>query len=925
MPQALDVKKTVNLPRTDFSMKANLPTTEPRILAEWERMRLYEKIRSARQDRPTFVLHDGPPYANGHIHLGHALNKILKDIIVKSKTMEGYNAPYLPGWDCHGLPIEIKVVGKKKAGLDFLKIRNECRQYAQKYVEIQKQEFKRLGVFGEWDKPYLTMSNEYEAETARLLGKFVEKGSVYKGLKPVHWCICCETALAEAEVEYWDHTSPSVYVKFPVTHGMETLDPALAQRKVSVLIWTTTPWTLPANLAICFHPDFEYSLVEVGDEVYIVATGLLERVAQECKFHGYRTLQTVPGSALLQLRCRHPWLERESRSILGSHVTLEQGTGAVHTAPGHGHEDHQMGVEHGLEIYCPVDNAGRFTPEVEHFAGLQVFDANSRINAFMAAQGALVRELKIQHSYPHCWRCHNPVIFRATPQWFISMDRDELRQKSLQEIQRTTWIPAWGEERISNMIANRPDWCISRQRIWGVPITVFYCRKCRKALLSAEVIYYVAKIFEKESADAWYARSVSELVPPGTRCSCGSSEFEKEDDILDVWFESGASHHVVLRGRPDLPWPADVYLEGPDQYRGWFHSSLLIAVGVGGVAPYRAVICNGWTLDIEGTAMSKSLGNVISPLDVMKREGAEILRLWVSSIDYTEDARLGEEILSRLREAYRKLRNTNRFLLGNLYDFEAGQAVDKSRLTELDRWALATTVQVARRAEQAYRQYSFHTVYHTLYNFCVVDLSSFYLDIIKDRLYTSAPHSLGRRSAQTALFLIADTLVRLLAPLLPFTAEEIWKNLYGQAAPLESVHLAEFSRRIDEYEDPELLQRWEPFHEIREKVSKALEESRQRKEIGNSLQAMPQLRCGPKSFQYLQSFSDELRYLFIVSAVDLIEAPELPDDETEVRVAPAPGQKCERCWNYSPAVGTNADLPTICTRCCAALQEMGAI
>ena len=922
MSEPVDLKKTINLPKTDFSMKANLPKLEAGMLEVWQNMDLYQRIRAARKGREVFVLHDGPPYANGHIHLGHALNKSLKDVIVKSKTMEGYDAPYLPGWDCHGLPIEIKVVGKKSADMDLLKVRRECREYAQKFVEIQKEEFKRLGIFGEWDAPYLTMSHRYEAETVRLFGKFVEKGSVYKGLKPVHWCITCETALAEAEVEYADHTSPSVYVKFPVLEGAADLDPQWDKRKVFALIWTTTPWTLPANLAVCFHPDFEYSLVEVSDEIYIISRELLEQVAQECGFESHSVVGTVKGEALKDLVFRHPWLDRESKSILADHVTLEQGTGAVHTAPGHGQDDYLVGIENGLEVYCPVDASGRFTSEVEHFADLKVFEANPKINQLMGEKGVLVAEQPIVHSYPHCWRCHNPVIFRATSQWFISMDHAQLRQRALEEVKKVRWIPGWGEERISNMIATRPDWCISRQRIWGVPIVAFYCSECQLPLLRNEVINHVADIFQKQSADAWFSLRASELIPEGTRCECGCSEFEKEDDILDVWFDSGVSHHVVLGERENLTWPADVYLEGGDQYRGWFHSSLLVAVGVRDAAPYRTVICNGWALDVEGRAMSKSRGNVISPLDVMKDNGAEILRLWVSSINYTEDARLGEEVLSRLREAYRKIRNTHRFLLGNLFDFDHLQPVIDEDLTELDRWALARMGRVERRVREAYRNFEFHVVYHTLYNFCVVDLSNFYFDILKDRLYVLAPDSLDRRSAQTALFRITDTLVRLFAPILPFTCEEIWKNLYLQGEPVESIHMAEFSQEIDKYQDDELLSRWERLLEIRAKVSKALEESRQQKQIGNSLEAKVEIRCGSDIFEYLQSFSEDLRFLFIVSDVELTQSSELSGEEIEVSVSKAPGDKCERCWTYSPSVGLHSEIPTLCSRCFEILKEI---
>ncbi|MBI4444621.1 MAG: isoleucine--tRNA ligase [Acidobacteria bacterium] len=920
MSESVDLKSTLNLPRTDFSMKASLPVNEPRFLKRWEEMRLYEKIRQARGNRPTFVLHDGPPYANGHIHLGHALNKILKDFIVKCRTMAGFNSPYVPGWDCHGLPIEIKVVGKKRVVTNPLTIRKQCREYAQKYVEIQREEFKRLAIFGEWDTPYLTMSNHYEAETARLLGRFVEKGSVYRALKPVHWCVSCETALAEAEVEYQDHTSPSIYVKFPIIKGAEKLNGS--SRPFHVLIWTTTPWTLPANLAICFHPDFEYARVDTDVESYIIARQLVERVMQECGVADYKIGATFPGSVLLGITSRHPWIERESRSLLAKHVTLEHGTGAVHTAPGHGQEDYEIGVEHGLDIYCPVDSSGKFSSEVEPFGGLSVFDANSKINQLLARNGMLLAERNIQHSYPHCWRCHNPVIFRATPQWFISMEHDGLRQKSLEAIKKVRWIPAWGEDRISNMIANRPDWCISRQRVWGVPIIVFYCTSCRKPLLKADIIYRIADIFAQESADAWYSRSVQELLPHRIQCECGGADFEKEFDILDVWFDSGVSHSVVLQGRNDLPWPADVYLEGGDQYRGWFHSSLLVAAGVRSTAPYRTVICNGWTLDAEGRAMSKSLGNVISPLDVMKTDGAEILRLWVASIDYTEDVRLGEEILSRLRDAYRKFRNTHRFMLGNLYDYEISNTVPQEALPELDRWALARLAQIARISQDGYQRYEFHVVYHTLFNFCVQDLSSFYLDIIKDRLYTSAPHSHGRRSAQSTIFIITDTLVRLLAPLLPVTSEEIWLKLHKSDAPFESVHLAEFSDQVSRYEDGALLNRWQRFRELRSYVSKALEESRQQKYIGNSLEARVELRCGEQVYEFLSSMGDDLKAYFIVSEVKLDLQPDLPAQAMEVKISRAPGLKCDRCWTYSETVGKRPDLPTVCSRCYLVLQEV---
>ena len=920
----LNLKDTVNLPQTAFSMRARLLRLEPQILQRWNDMGLYEQIRSARKGQPVFLLHDGPPYANGHVHLGHSLNKILKDLIVKSKTMEGYDSPFVPGWDCHGLPIEIQVVSKKKAGLDPLQVRQKCRHYAQGFVELQKQEFIRLGIFGDWRAPYLTMSKQYEAEITRLFGEFVEKGSVYKGLKPVHWCIHCETALAEAEVEYQAHQSPSVYVRFPVKSLPLPLDRELQGRKISALTWTTTPWTLPANLGVCFHPDLEYSLVEADGEWLLIASDLLEAVAQDCGFHEVRIERSFRGEDLRDWVFQHPWLERESKSLLGDHVTLRQGTGLVHTAPGHGQEDYALGIENGLDIYCPVDSSGRFTSDVEHFAGLNVFEANAQITKFMGKKGILLEQQPIEHSYPHCWRCHNPVIFRATSQWFISIDEPDIRQKALQAIDQVQWIPSWGQERIHQMIAHRPDWCISRQRIWGVPIPAFYCRACGQALLEGGTVRHVASIFDRQGADAWYSLSSSQLLPPGTRCPCGSEDFKKEFDILDVWFDSGSSHRVVLGGASGLPWPADVYLEGADQYRGWFHSSLLIAVGTGGGAPYRTVICNGWTLDAEGRAMSKSLGNVISPLDIMKKDGAEILRLWVASIDYTEDVRLGEEILSHLREAYRKLRNTQRFLLGNLYDYDPSLEVPGDALLELDRWALARMARTAREVEEAYRKYEFHTAYHALYNLCVLDLSSFYLDVLKDRLYISPPESPQRRAAQSTLFRIADTLVKLLAPLLPFTAEEVWDNLFPREKPAASVHLTQFSRRIHDYFDPHIMARWERLLVLRDQVSKALEESRQKKELGTSLEAKLTLKCGDKARTYLQGFQD-LASLFIVSDVALEEGSRLEDETVKIRISKAEGEKCDRCWHYSTSVGSCRELPQVCERCLSILREMSFV
>ncbi|MBI4456197.1 MAG: isoleucine--tRNA ligase [Acidobacteria bacterium] len=926
----LDLKQTLNLPKTDFPMKANLPTKEPAMLARWEKIALYEKILQARLGRTVFVLHDGPPYANGNIHLGHALNKILKDLVVKSKTMAGYRAPYLPGWDCHGLPIEIKVdqnLGEKKASMTQVQIRQACRKYAEKYVQVQKEEFKRLGIFGQWERPYLTMSYHYEAEITRALAGFVERGNVYRGLKPVLWCTHCLTALAEAEVEYENHQSPSIFVKFPmIADSVPWADPH--PDAAFAVIWTTTPWTLPANLAIAVHPDFDYSLLKVKNEHFWIATQRIEAVMRECGITDWTVVKTVKGSTMLGHRARHPWIDRDSPFIAADYVSLDQGTGLVHTAPGHGQEDYVSGLKYDLEIYNPVDHRGCFAEEIEFFKGQQVLEANPKIVQLLKERGLLLHSDRVIHSYPHCWRCHNPVIFRATPQWFIAMDASDLRARALAELKKVKWIPEWGEERIANMISSRPDWCISRQRVWGVPIVAFYCTACNEILASEGVIRHVAEIFEREGADAWYARGELELLPPNTVCSrCGAWQFKKEFDILDVWFDSGSSLLAVLGQQGEqkdvnVTWPADMYLEGNDQYRGWFQSSLLVGVGTRNGAPYRSVVTHGMTLDAEGKAMSKSVGNVIAPQKIIKQSGAEILRLWVCSIDYREDARLSPEILSRLQEAYRKIRNTARFILGNLYDFEpAKHRLALEDLWELDRWALARTFEVSEKAKAGFESYQFHVVYHLLHQFCVSDLSSFYLDILKDRLYTRASNSRARRSAQTALFEVLDCLCRLLAPLLPFTADEIWLQLHDQEPGDESVHLKLF-RNMRDYADNTLLVRWERLLQLREEIYKKLEEARQAKLIGTSLEAQLVLVCGEHQFDYLKGFSSDLRYIFIVSEVALEESADFGPDYLEIKVQPAEGKKCERCWNYSSDVGINNQYPSVCSRCVAALEEM---
>ena len=966
----LDLKKTVNLPKTNFSQKANLAQSEPARLQKWNELDLYRLIQKSRAGREKFILHDGPPYANADIHLGTAMNKILKDFIVKSRSMMGFDAPYVPGYDCHGLPIEqhveraLEKKGKKKSDLSVETFRRICREHAENALKSQTRDFKRLGILGEWDNPYLTMSNHYEAETARMFARFVERGYVYKGARPVYWCIKDQTALAEAEVEYHQHTSPSVYVKFPLRSDPALIDPVLAGRKVFVLIWTTTPWTLPANLGIAVHPDFEYSAFEHSDEVYIVASELVEAVAAKCGLGPTpNVIARFSGTKLDRLEAGHPWIDRPSLLMVGDHVTLggeadaeteldvseaqkkspdsKAGTGAVHTAPGHGHDDFVIGKRYGLEIYCPVDNAGRFTPDVAHFSGLNVFAANDQIVEFMRERGVLLFSEKYDHRYPHCWRCKNPVIFRATPQWFIAMDhvhsdlieKDEdgrdrsnftqnetdtappLRDAALSEIERVNWIPAWGVDRMRNMFKSRPDWCVSRQRVWGVSIPVFYCAKCTEAVADPAVINHVADIFERESGDAWYTHDASELLPPGYACKgCGAIEWTKETDILDVWFDSGVSSIAVLENREELRWPADVYIEGGDQFRGWFNSSLMVGIAAHDRAPYNTVITHGWTLDAQGRAMHKSAGNAIEPDKVIKQSGAETIRLWCASSNYFDDMRGSDEILQRVTDAYRKLRNTARFALGNLHEFDpARDTVPDDEMEEIDRWALAELDRVLAKVARAYETYEFHNVYHSLYNFSTVTLSARYFDIIKDRLYTFAPRNKARRSAQTALLRIADALARTLAPILVFTADEIWENLPNRKEP--SVHVAEFPVAGQQSHD-ELRGTWERLFAVRDDVLRALEEARVAKQIGSSLEAKVTVTASGETLELLRNYAADLRYIFIVSQVEVADGPQ------SITVSRAEGLKCERCWNYSTRVGESEVYPTVCERCVAALAEL---
>lgn len=918
----MDYKKTLNLPQTPFAMKADLPKREPEILNHWEEKRLYDKILQAARGREKYILHDGPPYANGHIHMGTALNKVLKDIIVKAKFMAGFDSVYVPGWDCHGLPVEHevdKMLGNRKEGMSKSEIRTFCRDYAAKFVDIQRDEFKRLGVLGDWDDPYLTMNYEYQATIVREFGKFVEGDFLYKGKKPVYWCASCKTALAEAEVEYAPHRSPSIFVKFPMVSDLGKTFPSLRGKNISVIIWTTTPWTIPANLAIAVHPAYKYMAAEVDNEVYIVAEGLADIVMDTLGVQDYQVLETFRGTELDGLKCRHPFLGKESVIILADYVTLDAGTGCVHTAPGHGQEDYESGLKYGLEIYAPVDDDGKFTPEVEFFGGEFVFDANTSVNAKLAEMGALLKEEETEHSYPHCWRCKNPIIFRSTEQWFISIDHNAFREKALRGIDEVQWIPQWGKERIYGMVANRPDWCISRQRVWGIPIVAFYCEGCGKTLLGKHLIEFVANRFAQEGADIWFDEPAQKLLPPGTKCpNCGGEKFRKESDILDVWFDSGVSWAAVLEKRDDLRFPADLYLEGSDQHRGWFHSSLLAAVGARGIPPYTSVLTHGFVVDGEGKKMSKSAGNVMAPDEVIQGFGAEILRLWVAAEDYRDDIKISQEILDRLTEAYRRIRNTWRYMLGNLYDFDYElHALPYSELMEIDRWILHRFQRLVKRVLKAYEEFEFHIIYHSVHNFCVVDLSSLYLDILKDRLYTSSTSSHKRRSAQNAIYHILDGMVRLMAPILSFTSEEVWQHLPEE----ESVHLMSFPQPEEELIDETLEERWRGLWEVREQVTKALERARQQKVIGHSLDARVRLNAPQKLYGFLQGFGPELRELFIVSQVEL--GGDSDSTELTVEVGRAEGEKCQRCWVSDKSVGTNREHPEICQRCFETIRGEG--
>ena len=927
----LDYSKTLNLPQTEFPMRAGLPEREPEMLKWWEEHDIYAKKLKNNKGYIRFVLHDGPPYANGNIHIGTALNKTIKDIIIKYKTLRGYDSPYVPGWDTHGMPIEhaaIKILGLNRHELDPLELRRECRQYALKCLDMQREDFKRLGVSGDWEHPYVTLVPSYEAKQIEVFGVMAKNGHIYKGLKSVYWCTSCETALAEAEIEYAEKKSHSIYVKFPLTDDKGTLPQGVSHEGVFAVIWTTTPWTLPANVAICLSGDLEYVWVDTGQEIYLVAAGLLESVMEAAKAQNYTILSRMKGSDLEGATFAHPFFDRESVIVLGEHVTLEQGTGCVHTAPGHGQEDFEVGVKYGLPVINPVDHAGRFTAEGGQFAGLLVDDANVPIIKELAARGLLLGKSSVKHQYAHCWRCKNPVIYRATEQWFASVDG--FRAEALQAIENVQWIPSWGKDRIHNMVADRKDWCISRQRVWGVPIPIFYCGQCQEHIINEETITAVSDLFAREGSDAWWAKTAQEILPAGFVCPhCGHHDFRKETDIMDVWFDSGSSHAAVLEVNDELGWPAAMYLEGSDQHRGWFQSSLLTSVATRGRAPYNSVLTHGFVVDGEGRKMSKSVGNVIYPQEVIKQYGADILRLWVASADYKADIRISNDILKQMAEVYRKIRNTFRYILGNLSDFNpATDSVAYADMPEIDRWALLRLEQVRERVTKAYDEYEFHSLYHTVHNFCTIDLSSIYLDILKDRLYTAKAASPDRRAAQTAMYEILHTLVIMMSPVLTFTSEEVWQHMPQVEGMPESVQLAAWPQARSSYLDAVLEEKWSAVLAIRGELTKALEQARRAKVIGHSLDAKLTVYAAGDVYHRLVALSDELATILIVSQTDVIKGLEsapadaLRSDEMSLAAAvtTAGGDKCERCWMYSPTVGADAEHHTLCRRCSTALR-----
>ena len=928
----MDYSKTLNLPETEFPMRAGLPEREPEFLKYWEENKIYEKKQELHAGRKKFVLHDGPPYANGKIHMGTALNKILKDIIMKYKYAQGFDTPYVPGWDTHGMPIEhaaIKNLGLNRHELDTLVLRKECHDYALKWIDEQRTDFKRLGVLGDWDHPYITMTHDYEAVQIHVFGEMAKKGYIYKGKKAVYWCPHCETALAEAEIEYGEEKSPAIFVKMPLVKDNGMLPEAAQGKPAYIVIWTTTPWTMPANVAIALHPDFEYAWVECEGEILFMAKEMLEAVGKVCKKDLSNIIGTCKGKDMEYAEFRHPFetIDRKSLVVLADYVTLEAGTGCVHTAPGHGADDFETGVRYNLPIICPVDGSGKLTAEAgADFAGMFVFDANVPIIKYLAGLNRLFGKENIRHQYAHCWRCKNPIIYRATEQWFASVDgfREEALNAIANDVQ---WIPSWGEARIHNMVADRHDWCISRQRVWGVPIPIFYCEDCNEHLVNDDTINAVADLFAKEGSDAWWAHSAEEILPQGTKCpKCGGTHFRKESDIMDVWFDSGSSHAAVCKTRPELAWPADMYLEGSDQHRGWFQSSLLTSVATEGKAPYRAVLTHGYVVDGEGRKMSKSVGNTVAPQEVIAQYGADIIRLWAASSDYKADIRISKEILKQLSEVYRKIRNTIRYILGNTNDFNyETDKVEFKDMLELDRWALMHMQLLKKEVSAAYESYDFHVLYHAIHNFCSVEMSSYYLDILKDRLYAYKADSFERRSAQTAMYEIMLDLVVMIAPVLSFTMEEVWQFMKKPASMPESVFMMPWPECKEEYIDEALESKWDNFIEIRSEITRVLEGARRAKTIGHSLDAKVELHAAGEALAILRSVESDLATLLIVSQAKLVEGltggvEATGREDLKVTVQAAEGEKCERCWIYSDTVGKDAEHPTVCARCAAALK-----
>lgn len=918
-----DYNATINLPKTDFPMRAGLPKSEPVTLKKWEDNKIYDKLMEKNDGKPVFVLHDGPPYANGNIHLGHALNKILKDIIVRQKNMSGFKAPFVPGWDTHGLPTELKARQKAGVGnsteISIVELRKMCEEFVNGYINDQRTQFKRLGIIGEWDNPYITLTHEFEAEQIRVFAEMATKGYIYKGLKPVYWCPECKTALAEAEIEYAEDPCHSIYVKFSVTDDKGIFSAmGIEPSKVKFVIWTTTTWTLPANVAICVGPRFEYSVIKTGDEYFVMATELYESALSAAKITDYEIVATIKGSELEYMKTAHPFLDRESLVIVGDHVTLESGTGCVHTAPGHGVDDYNVCQNYPeIPVICPVDSNGVLTEEAGQFAGLSTDEANKKIAVYLDETGSLFALEKIIHQYPHCWRCKTPILFRATDQWFCSVE--DFKDKAVDAINSVKWIPAWGQDRITSMVRERKDWCISRQRKWGVPIPIFFCKECGEAHIDRDAMYAVADLFEKEGSNAWYSHSAEEILPTGTNCSkCGCTEFEKEKDIMDVWFDSGSSHTAVVKKRHNLTYPADLYLEGNDQYRGWFQSSLLTSVATTGEAPYKTVLTHGMILDEERRKMSKSLGNGISPQDVTKQYGADVLRLWVASTDYQSDVHISNEILKQISESYRKIRNTARYILGNLSDFNPDtDMLSPDELMPIDKWAVRTLNNLIDKVNDAYNNYEFHQVYHSIHNFCVVDMSNFYLDVLKDRLYIEKKDSKERRAAQTAIYMILDAMTRMISPILAYTSDEIWSFMpHKSTDDVENIIFNDMPEKVELSVSDDFMDTWSMIHELRDNVKKEIEGYIKDKTIKSSLEAKITLKASGDYLDFLNKVYDEIKPALIVSEVEIQQG----SGDLEIKIEKAEGGKCERCWSISKSVGTNSAHPTLCSHCCEVLK-----